>query len=44
MPGTPGPVLIVYTVPPGGTDAERLQRLADLIGAPAPASEPVRVN
>jgi transcriptional regulator with XRE-family HTH domain len=44
MPGAPGPVLLVYTVPPGGTDAERLQRLADLIGAPAPASEPVRAK
>jgi hypothetical protein len=38
MPGAPGPVLIVYTVPPDGPDAERLQRLASLIGEPDPVS------
>jgi transcriptional regulator with XRE-family HTH domain len=37
MPGAPGPVLIVFTAPQGGPDAERLQQLADLIGEPAPA-------
>jgi MmyB-like transcription regulator ligand binding domain/Helix-turn-helix domain len=37
MPGAPGPVLIVYTVPPDGPDAERLQRLASLTGEPDPA-------
>jgi len=31
-------VLIVYTVPPDGPDAERLQRLASLIGEPDPVS------
>jgi transcriptional regulator with XRE-family HTH domain len=31
MPGAPGPVVLVFTAPAGGTDAERLQRLADLI-------------
>jgi len=36
MPGAPGPVLIVYTAPQGGPDAERLQRLAGLIGEPDP--------
>jgi hypothetical protein len=40
MPGAPGPVLIVFTAPQGGPDAERLQRLASLIGGPEPA--PVR--
>jgi len=44
MPGTPGPVLIVYTVPQDGPDAARLQRLADLIGEPVPASEPAGSN
>jgi len=34
MPGAPGPVLIVCTVAPGGPDAERLQRLAGLLGEP----------
>ena len=34
MPGAPGPVLIVYTAPPGGPDAERLQLLAGLLGEP----------
>jgi transcriptional regulator with XRE-family HTH domain len=36
MPGAPGPVLLVFTAPPDGPDAERLQRLADLIGEPDP--------
>ena len=40
MPGAPGPVLIVYTAPEGGPDAERLQLLTDLLGAPAPAPPP----
>jgi transcriptional regulator with XRE-family HTH domain len=30
MPGAPGPVLIVFTAPQDGPDAERLQRLARL--------------
>lgn len=34
MPGAPGPVLIVFTAPPDGPDAKRLQRLADLLGQP----------
>jgi len=42
MPGAPGPVLIVYTTPPGGPDAERLQRLASLAGTPEPAPVQVR--
>lgn len=33
---SPGPVLIVFTAPQDGPDAERLQRLADLLGEPAP--------
>lgn len=33
MPGTPGPLLIVYTAEEGGPDAERLQLLAGLINA-----------
>jgi transcriptional regulator with XRE-family HTH domain len=37
MPGAPGPVLIVFTAPQDGPDAERLQRLASLIGEPDPA-------
>src|SRR5450756_886155 len=37
MPGAPGPVLIVFTAPQGGPDAERLQRLADLLDEPSPA-------
>jgi transcriptional regulator with XRE-family HTH domain len=37
MPGAPGPVLIVFTAPTGGTDAERLKHLADLVGEPSPA-------
>jgi transcriptional regulator with XRE-family HTH domain len=40
IPGAPGPVLIVYTAPEGGPDAERLQRLAGLLGAPGSAPEP----
>jgi hypothetical protein len=35
MPGAPGPVLIVFTAPQDGPDAERLQRLADLLSEPA---------
>ena len=35
MPGAPGPVLIVFTAPPDGPDAKRLQRLADLLGQPS---------
>jgi MmyB-like transcription regulator ligand binding domain len=37
MPGAPGPVLIVYTAPEGSADAERLQRLADVLGQTSPA-------
>lgn len=46
MPGTPGPVLIVCTAPPDGTGAERLQRLAALLGDldPAGQSEGVTVR
>ncbi|SCF70652.1 helix-turn-helix transcriptional regulator [Streptomyces sp. MnatMP-M17] len=36
MPGTPGPMLIVYTAPEGGPDDERLQLLAALLNS-APA-------
>jgi transcriptional regulator with XRE-family HTH domain len=42
MPGAPGPVLIVYTAPRDGPDAERLSRLADLLGEPDPAPVPAR--
>jgi len=38
MPGTPGPVLIVYTAPRDGPDAERLSRLAGLLSESGPAS------
>jgi transcriptional regulator with XRE-family HTH domain len=38
MPGAPGPVLIVFTAPQDGPDAERLQRLAALLGEPDHAS------
>ena len=38
MPGTPGPVLIVYTVPEGSPDALRLQQLTDLLAQTSPAS------
>jgi hypothetical protein len=34
MPGAPGPVLIAFTAPQDGPDAERLQRLADLLSEP----------
>jgi transcriptional regulator with XRE-family HTH domain len=37
MPGAPGPVVLVFTAPRGGPDAERLQRLADLTAEPSPA-------
>jgi hypothetical protein len=37
LPAVPGPVLIVYTAPQHGPDAERLQRLAALLGEPGPA-------
>lgn len=33
LPGTPGPMLIVYTAVEGGPDAERLQLLASLLNA-----------
>jgi MmyB-like transcription regulator ligand binding domain/Helix-turn-helix domain len=42
MPGAPGPVLIVYTAPRDGPDAERLSRLAGLLGEPDPAPVPAR--
>jgi transcriptional regulator with XRE-family HTH domain len=44
MPGAPGPVLIVYTAPEGSADAERLQRLADVLGQTSPAPAPTRAN
>jgi transcriptional regulator with XRE-family HTH domain len=40
VPGAPGPVLIVYTAPEDGPDAERLQRLANLLGTPGPMPQP----
>lgn len=33
LPGTPGPMMIVYTAAEGGPDAERLQLLASLLNA-----------
>jgi hypothetical protein len=36
MPGTPGPMLIVYTAEEASPDAERLQLLAGLLDAPVP--------
>ena len=42
MPGAPGPVLIVFTAPQDGPDAERLQQLAGLLGEPGPAPVPAR--
>jgi hypothetical protein len=38
MPGSPGPVLIVYTTEPGSPDDERLQLLAGLLDTPGPAT------
>ncbi|MFF1300901.1 MULTISPECIES: hypothetical protein [unclassified Streptomyces] len=38
MPRAPGPMLIVCTAEEGGPDDERLQLLAGLLDAPAPAS------
>jgi transcriptional regulator with XRE-family HTH domain len=37
MPGAPGPVVLVFTAPAGGPDAERLKRLSDLVAEPSPA-------
>jgi transcriptional regulator with XRE-family HTH domain len=34
LPGTPGPMMVVYTAVEGGPDAERLQLLAGLLDAP----------
>ncbi|BCL30471.1 helix-turn-helix transcriptional regulator [Streptomyces aurantiacus] len=39
LPGTPGPMLIVYTAEEGGPDDERLQLLAGRLAAPGPASD-----
>ncbi len=44
MPGAPGPVLIVCTVPEGSPDARRLQRLAALLAEPDPAADANRVR
>jgi transcriptional regulator with XRE-family HTH domain len=40
MPGIPGPVLFVCTAPEGGSDAERLGRLAGLTGEPGAGAGP----
>jgi hypothetical protein len=42
IPGTPGPVLIVYTAEPGSPDHERLQLLAGLLNTPDPTSTSAR--
>ncbi|MGH3166987.1 MAG: hypothetical protein ACRDN0_14010 [Trebonia sp.] len=44
MPGAPGPVLIVCTAPEGSPDAERLQRLAGVLGQANTAPAPTRAN
>ncbi len=44
MPGTPGPVLIVFTSPPGGPDGERLKRLADMLDQARPAPAPTQAS
>ena len=41
---SPGPVLIVFTAPQDGRDAERLQRLADLLGGPPRTSAPALLS
>ncbi|MGI3204342.1 hypothetical protein ACRJ4W_51720 [Streptomyces sp. GLT-R25] len=44
IPGNPGPVLMVCTAADDSPDAERLQLLADRLGAPCPrpAAPPAR--
>ncbi|MEW1724216.1 helix-turn-helix transcriptional regulator [Streptomyces sp. NPDC093109] len=39
MPGTPGPVLMVFTAEEGGPDAERLTLLAGLLNSPGTVGE-----